>query len=399
MIFEEDKNKPIRYDYSNIFNLLKAAFYGDVVNFERAITAEKTDAFLEAFYYCINEGCKREFKFAKFILDNFHFHDVRYAMSITATYIRNGKFDERLFLKKFDHRLYGNIKKSDVEPLQQFGELKDILYFISVLNSFKLDQNYENKDFLPVTILRMCYNLPDNLNSTRLTDYGAQIQNDRNEEYATSSIIYYPRYTSTALNPFSFTIPPGDFKNISNLEGELVFRYLRYKVKDPAPPVDISPANIMKDVRVAIEAFEQNQFMDECLTKFFLVNPFEALPLIAKYKPFLVFGNAPFDINFLDPLLDINLKYIHNFMFNQIMFHQRRFREFLPRTIDYCYIEACIISCNFNMLEILKNINKTCYRRLDYKNNKFLEKKEEIVVDYDEIFKRMKFDPTKYSNY
>lgn len=53
----------------------------------------------ESIYYCIDYGCKRNFEFAEFVLHEIEFIDRRYKMSITATYIRNGKYDSKLYLK------------------------------------------------------------------------------------------------------------------------------------------------------------------------------------------------------------------------------------------------------------------------------------------------------------
>lgn len=389
MIYDQRSRERTRFGCNEICMLLKDAFYGNVKEFKPRISKHMVISYLKAFYYCINEGCKREFEFAKFTLDNFTFMDVKYKMSITATYIRNGKYDERLYLDKIDTRLYLNIKKSDIEPILQFEKLKDILYFISVLNSFKID--YENKDFPPVKLLREHYNLPDNKATVGVTDSSLQII-----DTVSRTVLYYPKYSAFDLNPYSFASPPGDYMNICNLEGELFFGWLHGNRKESDESKEINPFNIMRDVRTAIESFDRRKYLDECLTKFFLVFPSESLILVERHKPFLVFGNAPFNPDYLNRLLKINPLYLHNFIYSQIMYHQLLPERFIGSIIDYCYIEACIKSCNFTALQTLKYLNKKCYKILDYEEKKYLSSREEIIVNYDEVFNKLKFDPSSY---
>lgn len=79
------------------------------------------------------------------------------------------------------------------------------------------------------------------------------------------------------------------------------------------------------------------------------------------------------------------------------MYHCIDIRQYIGDDIDYCYIEACIKSCNHAALNMSKNMNKKCYRRLDYANNKYLEKLNEIEVDYDEISKKLRLDVSSYT--
>lgn len=48
------------------------------------------------------------------------------------------------------------------------------------------------------------------------------------------------------------------------------------------------------------------------------------------------------------------------------------------------------------MLKLLKKMNKKCYKRLDYANNKYIEELNEIEVDYDEISNKLRFDVSSY---
>ncbi len=66
------------------------------------------------------------------------------------------------------------------------------------------------------------------------------------------------------------------------------------------------------------------------------------------------------------------------------MYHRNDMKEYIRVDIDYCYIEACIKSSNFSVLKLLKKMNKKCFKRLDYANNKYIEELNEIEVDYDE---------------
>lgn len=71
-------------------------------------------------------------------------------------------------------------------------------------------------------------------------------------------------------------------------------------------------------------------------------------------------------------------------------------KNYIGDEIDYCYIEACIKSCNYSVLRMLKNLNKKCYKKLDYSKNEYIESFEEIKIDYDDIFNKLKFDVTLY---
>lgn len=78
-------------------------------------------------------------------------------MSITSTYIRNGKYDPMLYLEKFDYSLYKNIDKEDVEGLVEHKDMHNILDFISILNLFEL--SVSPTDLYPTNKLKYYYNL------------------------------------------------------------------------------------------------------------------------------------------------------------------------------------------------------------------------------------------------
>lgn len=86
-----------------------------------------------------------------------------------------------------------------------------MISFISVLNSFEL--SITPTYLYPINKLKYLYNLPDDRESKRLTNYSR-------------FILSAPKYTREDIGPYSFTIPPGGNENICSLERELLFVYL-----------------------------------------------------------------------------------------------------------------------------------------------------------------------------
>lgn len=93
--------------------------------------------------------------------------------------------------------------------------------------------------------------------------------------------------------------------------------------------------------------------MDYCLSKFAIIAPSLSLELVKKDKPF-VFGNSYNDFNYLNEYIEINPLYRHNFIYSGVMYHCIDIRQYIGDDIDYCYIEACIKSCNHAALNMLK---------------------------------------------
>lgn len=382
MIYKQVAKRAKLYNYGDIVGLHKYAYYGDKDKFSSLITSTVMEEYFETLYYCITQGCKKEYKFANYILNNFEFIDIKYKRAITATYIRNGEYDERLFLEEFDYYLFKNADKDKVKKLIKYKELHNVLNFIAILNSFTYDIELTTTKNHATNILAKYYNLPDNKKFINCTDY-------------TNFLLTTEKYTKEEMDPYLFNLPPGDVNNICNLERELFITYILNNFKE-IKPLEINEINIIKDVRVAIEAYSQNKFINTCLSKFALVAPKDALPLVEKNKPFLEFGNNVYNFDFLEDYLKINPLYIHNFIYNNIMYHKSTYMKHLPDTIDYSFIEACIYSCNYSALKRIRNKNIKCYKYLDYENKKYLDTKEEIIIDYEEIISKLKFDVKKY---
>lgn len=76
------------------------------------------------------------------------------------------------------------------------------------------------------------------------------------------------------------------------------------------------------------------------------------------------------------------------------MYHMEINIKDYPDNVDYSYIEACIKSSNFSVLKQLKKRNVKFFNYLDFKNNKYNANPVEIKVDYDDIFEKLKFDPS-----
>lgn len=381
MIYKQSVKKFKAYSFSDIISFHKYAYYGDLEAFKNFISKELIEEYFESIYYCINYGCKRNFEFAEYILNNIEFVDIKYKMSITATYIRNGKYDSKLFLDKFDYSQYRNIFKKNIIELIKYKKLHNILKFISVLNSFDLD--IECTDLLPINKLKHFYNLPDNSQYKKLTDHS-------------NFVILTRKYNKENLDPYSFSDPPGDYKNICNIERELLRVYLEKGYKEFKELSPLNDINIMNDIRFAIEAYSKNILIDFCLSKFVLVSPLSSIELVKQYNPFLVFGNACYEFDFVNEYIQINPLYRHSFIYSAIMYHYFDFRPYLGEYIDYCYIDACIKSCNYSALMLLKLSGKKCYNKLDFEKNKFINNDEEIIVDYDNIVNNLKLDVSIY---
>lgn len=382
MLFKESVKKFKVYNPGDILGFHKYAYYGDLEKFEKLVNKTLINQYIESIWYCIKYGCLRNFEFAEYILNNIEFVDNQYKMNITATYIRNGEYDEKLFLDKYDYSLYKNIYKKDIEPLLKYEKLHNILYFISVLNSFELP--ISTTDLYPINKLKFYYNLPDNSMSKKLTD-------------TSRFIISCPKYNKENLDSYAFSDPPGDYKNICNIERELLRIYLVNSHKESKVLKPLNEVNIINDVRFAIEAYSKDILINYCLTKFVIIGPLLALDLVEKHKPFLVLGNAGFDFDYLDKYIKINPLYIHNFIYSAIMYRNNiNVKNYIGDEIDYCYIEACIKSCNYSVLRMLKNLNKKCYKKLDYSKNKYMNDPTEIEVDYDYIHNKLKLDISCY---
>lgn len=335
MLYKQVSKPFVAHNYGDMISFHKHAYYGYTQIFKNFATKELIDDYFESIYYCINYGCKRNFEFAEYILNNIEFVDIKYKMSITATYIRNGKYDSRLYLDKFNYSLYKNIYKEDILELLQYKELYNILKFISVLNSFDLE--VECTDSYPIDRLKYNYNLPDNSQSKKISDFSG-------------FILEKQKYTDEDLDPYLFRTPPGDYKNICNIERELLQIYLDIEQKEVKELSPMNEINIMNDVRFAIGAYSQDIYIDTCLSKFTLIGPKQALELVKKHKPFLKFGNTVYDYKYLEKYMEINPLYRHNFIYSDIMYHHFNFKPYLGEELDYCYIEACIKSCNFSAL-------------------------------------------------
>lgn len=381
MLFKESFKKFKVYNAGDIIGLHKYAYYGDLNRFERLITKDLLKQYKESIYYCIDYGCKRNFEFAEYILNNIEFVDIKYKMSITATYIKNGKYDERLYLDKFNYSLYKNISKQSILSLLEYENLHNILYFVCILHSFELPITVVESH--PVERLQRMYNLPDSKKSKHLTDFS-------------NFLLSCPKYTKDDLDPYSFSCPPGDYKNICNIERELLKIYLSNDHKESEIISPLNEINIINDARFAIEAYSKNILIDYCLSKFVTISAKLSLDLVKKHKPFLVFTNTCFDFDYLDKYISINPLYRHNFVYNAIMYHHLDVIDFIGEDIDYCYFDACIKSCNYSAFSILKKMNKKCYKRLDYSKNKYIENNDEVKIEYDDIFNRLKFDVSSY---
>nr|CAE84953.1 hypothetical protein [Debaryomyces robertsiae] len=381
MLFKEERSLFVIYNSGDILGLHKYIYYGDLDKFKSLITRDLIKQYQESIYFCIDYGCKRNFEFAEYIHKNVEFIDIRYKMSITATYIRNGKYDNSLYIDKFDYSQYRHIKKEKVYPLIKYTKLHNILLFVAILNSFELPitANY----LYPINKLKSRYNIPNNSESKKLTDYS-------------SFIFSKHKYSRTDLDIYSFSNPPGDFEHICNLEREILRLYLDKDYKEDKQLCPINKINIMNDIRFAIEGFSNKKFMNYCLSKFILVAPKMSIPLVLKHKPFLIFGNTPIDFYYLNEYIAINHLYRHNFIYSAIMYHCTGIEPYIGKEIDYCYIEACLKSCNFTILNLLKKLNKKCYKRVDYENEKYIESPEEIYLYYDIIAKESRLDLNEF---
>lgn len=125
-----------------------------------------------------------------------------------------------------------------------------------------------------------------------------------------------------------------------------MFAYLHsgHKVSDVLTP--LSEVNIINDFRFAIEAYSRNILMDYCLSKFVVIAPLLSLELVKKHNPSLVLGNACYDFDYMDKYIEISPLYRRNFIYSAIIYHSSNFKKYIGDDIDYCYIEACIKSCN-----------------------------------------------------
>lgn len=176
-----------------------------------------------------------------------------------------------------------------------------------------------------------------------------------------------------------------------------MFVYLNNGHNESEVLTPLTEVNIINDARFAIEAYSKNILMDYCLSKFVIIAPLLSLELVKKHKPFLIFGNSCYDFDYMDKYIEINPLYRHNFIYSAIMYYDNfGLKNYIGDDIDYCYIEACIKSCNFSALRFLKNLNKKCYKRLDYVNNKYNEELNEIDIDYDDIFHKLRLDVSSY---
>lgn len=169
MLFKEVEKELHTYNAGGIVFLHKHAYYGDLRLLKKLVTSTLLEEYFGSIYYCIDYGCKKNFEFAEFFLNEIEFIDRRYKMSITSTYMRNGKHDPKLYLEKFDYTSYRNITKEDVEGLVEHKDLHNTLYFISVLNSFEL--SVSPTDLSPTNKLKYYYNLPNSHESKRITDF------------------------------------------------------------------------------------------------------------------------------------------------------------------------------------------------------------------------------------
>lgn len=45
---------------------------------------------------------------------------------------------------------------------------------------------------------------------------------------------------------------------------------------------------------------------------------------------------------------------------------------------------------------LLRILNKKCFKRVDFENNKYIDSNVEVIVNYNEIFNKLKFDISAY---
>lgn len=213
--------------------------------------------FLESLYFCIDNGCKFELDFAQYILQNFEFVSKGYLESITATYIRNDIYDDKLYTATINHLLYKNISKETIIGLIKYPKLEEILSFTSILNGYELNLN---KDFKSIVILFDYYNLPNGTSTKNVTD-------------TRSYLFRRLQYRCEDIDPNSFCIPPGEPQNIPKIEKILFDTYLEHNQKEAHLTKSLDHKVIINDIRYAIRAYEERKFIDHCVSKFVMVAP------------------------------------------------------------------------------------------------------------------------------
>nr|CAC34263.1 hypothetical protein [Schwanniomyces etchellsii] len=133
------------YSVNEIMSLHKFAFYGNAERFKNFVETnelvqnpgELIDQFFPLLYIIVlMKARKKNFEFAKYILNNYDFIDIKYKQSITATYLKYGVYDKKLHTEDYNFNLYGGFPKSSVEKLIEYVETHKILSMIITVNNW-----------------------------------------------------------------------------------------------------------------------------------------------------------------------------------------------------------------------------------------------------------------------
>lgn len=399
-MYEQKAKRMKFYAVNDVMSMHKYAYYGETIAFKRmAKDNDVIDDFINTIYYCINEGCKRNFSFAEYIHKNFKFLNLDYKKSITATYLKKGIFETNLYIDQYDYGLYGEFPKKSLDKLINHEEIHDILAYVITLNGWS---EYVNK-----IKKKEEYHIEQIVNELKFDN----LFNVKEEVLGITPCFFIPIKTNYTLKEqfdveiFRYNTDKDENYFIENIEQEFlnVYNYAQYEEKYMLEEKELNEYNIYKDVRFAIQAYTKNIFLNECISKFVEVNPIQSIDIVKKHKPFLKLNGTFDDRKVIDEYEKIDKNYKYNILYTYIIYYAFDFKmmHYLDEFIEYSLIEAIIDSCNlvaFVLLERQYNKNKKCYKILDIENSKYLEKGENIDLDFKEIKNKIKFNAKIYKN-
>nr|WOL75522.1 putative immunity function [Saccharomycopsis selenospora] len=375
MIFEE------QYFSLNKEQVLKFhvhAYYGELELFKNYVSSEIISNFLETSCYCISEGCKKNFDFAKFCKNNISFLNKNYYNSIAIGYILAGEWEDDIIL---DINIINNLYKiSDISlsKICLVDKLKDIAAYLCIL---KQKENLFNTINSP-EMMPLVYTLTKNMKLknyfTNSYEFDPVLSNwfplsitTVNEDMFDVRVFENKLYYDNLIKVYGLKFEIMSITDLSNIKG--FEKYIYYNDSLITDKI-VNRNNIIEDIRVCRKAKINHEF--DNLVKCRLLLLFQTRDFVYD-NMFFEYINKCYSPELI-PYVSEHQKWgiIYSIIKSHI-FLKLNLNNF--DYIEYNCLLAAYETCSLRNIRVFNRKLKEgykCYKMIDFDNCKYIDKEE-----------------------
>nr|WOL75521.1 putative immunity function [Saccharomycopsis selenospora] len=406
MIYEESPSKS--FDKLQVLKFHVHAYYGELELFKNYVSSEIISNFLETSCYCISEGCKKNFDFAKFCKNNISFLNKDYYNSIAIGYILAGEWEDDIILDVdiISPYLY-NISNINLSKICVISQLRDLSAYLCILKQNKgLFDTIINPSILNITKLLLenfkldnyfkeVINFNPNLSICDLNEISDFDSSDTPELLFVRKLknLWFPKHYkldfifcetdfnydmfghSITFDSLEYAYGPQDMReSILELTNIRCFEKFIYYNEFVFTDKEVNKHNIIEDVRVCRKAQKEGKYINLVKCKsFLLTGVYDDL----SDNTFLSFINDPYDYRLI-PYVSEHHKWSIIYSIVKCNFYVSNILD----DFDYIEYNSVIIAIkvgntHFNNLFKYKfNEGYKCYKMIDYDNELYFDKQE-----------------------